>query len=179
MADVRFRRRVPEGDDRERLVCETCGFVRYDNPRIVVGSVATLHGRILLCRRAIAPRTGFWTLPAGYMELGETPSEGAAREAWEEARAKLRMGPLLAIYSIAHISQVQLFYRADLADPAIAAGPESLEVGLFDWDAIPWDELAFPTVRWALHHHRERGPDAGPPFVNPAGASASLEGEAG
>ncbi|MEO0326758.1 MAG: NUDIX hydrolase [Myxococcota bacterium] len=177
MADVRFRRRVPEGDDRERLVCETCGFVRYDNPRIVVGSVATLEERVLLCRRAIEPRTGFWTLPAGYMELGETPSEGAAREAWEEARARLRMGPLLAIYSIAHISQVQLFYRATLAEPAIAAGPESLEVGLFTWAQIPWDELAFPTVRWALDHFRERGAGEGPPFVNPVGASAALPGE--
>ncbi|MEM1414326.1 MAG: NUDIX hydrolase [Myxococcota bacterium] len=176
MADVRFRRRIPEGDDRERLVCESCGFVRYDNPRIVVGSVATLEDRILLCRRAIEPRKGFWTLPAGYMELGETPAEGAAREAWEEARARLEIGELLAIYSIGHISQVQLFYRAVLADPAIAAGPESLEVGLYEWDAIPWDELAFPTVRWALRHHRERGATSGPPFVNPDGASAEIEG---
>jgi ADP-ribose pyrophosphatase YjhB (NUDIX family) len=161
-------RRIPEGDERERLVCDDCGFILYDNPKIVVGSVAVWQGGILLCRRAIEPRRGFWTLPAGYMELGETPEAGAAREAWEEARASLKVGPLLAIYSLPRISQVQLIYRAELTAPEFAPGPESEDVRLFGWDEIPWDDLAFPSVNWALHHHHERlgKPDA-PPAVNP------------
>ena len=100
--------------------------------------------------RAIEPRSGFWTLPAGYMELGETTEEGAKREAWEEARAKLELDGILAIYSIARIGQVQIIYRAHLAEPGIAAGPESLDVRFFAWEEIPWDDIAFPSVRWAL-----------------------------
>ncbi|MBV6633306.1 MAG: NUDIX hydrolase [Alphaproteobacteria bacterium] len=147
-------RRVPEGDDRERLVCDDCGFINYENPKIVVGSVATWGEQILLCKRAIEPRLGFWTLPAGYMELGENPAEGARREAWEEARARLTIRDLLAVYSIERISQVQLIYRATLDTPEIDVGPESQEVRLFDWADIPWKDLAFPTVHWALTHHR-------------------------
>ena len=108
-----------------------------------------------MCRRAIHPRRGYWTLPAGYLELNESTSAGAEREAFEEAQAKIRIEGLLAIYDIPRISQVQLIYRARLIDDAVAAGPESLEVGLFDWGEIPWDEIAFPSVRWALHHERE------------------------
>jgi ADP-ribose pyrophosphatase YjhB (NUDIX family) len=148
-------RAVPEGDNRERMICADCGFILYDNPKIVVGSVARWGERILLCRRAINPRKGFWTLPAGYLELNEATTAGAEREAWEEARAKIRIDGLLAIYDIPRISQVQLIYRAVLLDDAIAAGPESLDVALFLWDAIPWAELAFPSVRWALNHERE------------------------
>jgi ADP-ribose pyrophosphatase YjhB (NUDIX family) len=174
-----FARAIPEGDDRERLVCVECGFVLYDNPKIVVGSVARWDDKILLCRRAINPRRGFWTLPAGYLELNESTRAGAEREAWEEARAKLAIETLLAIYDIPRISQVQLIYRARLIDESVAAGPESLEVGLFGWDDIPWDELAFPSVRWALGHEKEvqaggdltpRGnpPEATTPLANPA-----------
>ncbi|HWD57221.1 MAG TPA: NUDIX hydrolase [Stellaceae bacterium] len=148
-------RAIPEGDERERLVCIDCGFVHYDNPKIVVGSVARWGDKILLCRRAIDPRQGFWTLPAGYLELNESTRDGAAREAWEEARAKIAIDSLLAIYDIPRISQVQLIYRARLIDETIAAGPESLEVGLFGWDEIPWDDIAFPSVRWALGHEKE------------------------
>ena len=149
------RRAIPQGDNRERMICSDCGFVLYDNPKIVVGAVARWGERILMCRRAIDPRRGFWTLPAGYLELNESTSAGAEREAWEEAQAKIQIDGLLAIYDIPRISQVQLIYRARLVDERGAAGPESLEVGLFAWDEIPWNEIAFPSVRWALHHERE------------------------
>jgi len=156
-------RRIPEGDDRERLVCPDCGHIAYENPKLVCGVVATASdGRIVLCRRAIEPRAGYWTLPAGYMELGETTAEGAAREAWEEARCRLAMGPLIAIYDIPRISQVQMFYRARLVDDRIAAGPESTDVRLVTWDQIPWDDLAFPTVRWALEDWRAGKDDPDP-----------------
>jgi len=150
-----FTRRTPEEDDRPRLVCDRCGFVDYENPKIVVGSVATWEDKILLCKRAINPRDGYWTLPAGYLELNESPEAGALREAWEEARASLEIDQLLATYAITRISQVQLIYRARLTTPEIAAGPESRAVGLFTWDRIPWEELAFPSVHWALAHFRE------------------------
>jgi ADP-ribose pyrophosphatase YjhB (NUDIX family) len=148
-------RGIPEGDNRERMICADCGFVLYDNPKIVVGSVVRWGERILLCRRAINPRKGFWTLPAGYLELNEATTTGAEREAWEEAHAKISIEGLLAIYDIPRISQVQLIYRARLIDEAVAAGPESLEVGLFAWDDIPWNDLAFPSVHWALNHYRD------------------------
>lgn len=161
-------RRIPPGEDRERLVCDACGFINYINPKIVVGSVALWEGRILLCRRAIEPRDGWWTLPAGYMEERETTIEGAQREAWEEARARIEIDALIGIYNIPRISQVQMIYRARLLTPEVAAGPESREVGLFEWDDIPWDEIAFPSVHWALGHWREtRGTAGFPPFAEP------------
>jgi len=162
--NARFARRVPEGEDRERLVCGDCGFVAYENPKIIVGSVVeAADGRVLLCRRAIEPRRGFWTLPAGYMEMGETAEEGAAREAREEARAEIAVESLLGVYSIARIGQVQLIFRARLARPGFAAGPESEAVDLFDWNSIPWDDLAFPSVRWALHAWRVAAAAGGVP----------------
>ncbi|MBK5910452.1 NUDIX hydrolase [Rhodothalassium salexigens] len=170
-----FRRRVPDGDDRERLVCDSCGFIHYENPKIVVGSVARWGDRLLLCRRAIEPRRGYWTIPAGYMELAETSEEGARREAWEEARADLALDGLLAVYNIARISQVQLIYLARLTSEAVAAGPESAEVALVGWDDIPWDELAFPSVVWALQDYRRLLDRPGgltgdfAPFGNPPG----------
>ena len=148
-------RGIPEGDDRERMICAECGFVLYDNPKIIVGSVARLDHRVLLVRRAIEPRRGFWALPAGFLELNESSNAGAEREAWEEARARIEIEGLLAIFDIPRISQVQLIYRARLLDERIAPGPESLEVGLFGWDEIPWAELSFPSVRWALQAERE------------------------
>lgn len=166
-----FERRVPEGDDREREICARCGFIAYRNPKVVVGSVVSHEGRLLLCRRAIAPRAGYWTLPAGFLEEHELPEEGAAREAWEEARAEIRVRDLLAIYAIRHISQIQLIYRAELLDERIEPGPESTEVRLLRWHDVPWDELAFPSVRWALRQHRERGEGlVGAPFGNPEGS---------
>jgi ADP-ribose pyrophosphatase YjhB (NUDIX family) len=133
-----------------------------------------------MCRRAIEPRAGFWTLPAGYLELHEDPAVGAAREAWEEARARLQIDQLLAVYAIPRISQVQLIYRARLTDPAVAAGPESEEVALFSWNEIPWDEIAFPSVHWALAHWRETRNQAGfAPKSNPEGATGRMEGASG
>ena len=163
-------RRVPEGDNRERLVCDDCGFVVYDNPKIVVGAVCVWERRILLCRRAIEPRRGYWTIPAGFLELGETTEEGAMRKTREEARAKISIDTLLAVYNIPHISQVQLIYAAHLETPDIAPGEESLESKLVAWREIPWDDLAFPSVRWALRDYREfkRGGDP-TPRTNPPG----------
>jgi ADP-ribose pyrophosphatase YjhB (NUDIX family) len=165
-----FLRRIPEGDTRERRVCASCGYIAYDNPLIVVGSVVTWRDAVLLCRRAIEPRRGYWTLPAGFLELGETPEEGAAREALEEAQATIAIEGLLALFSIARIGQVQMIFRARFDDPDqphFAPGPESLEVGLYQWDDIPWNAIAFPSVRWALDAWRRAGP--GPATGAPAG----------
>ena len=153
-----FRLQVPAGDDRDRKVCATCGFVDYVNPRIVVGSVVVTgegtEERLLLCRRAIDPRKGFWTVPAGFMETGETTEAGAKREAREEAHCELDVEGLLAVYDLPHLSQVQMMFRTRLIGSAFAAGPESLEVALFRWEEIPWSELAFPSVVWALNQWR-------------------------
>jgi len=164
----RFIRAVPPGDNMERSVCAACGFVDYLNPKIVVGSIVVSGNEILLCKRAIEPRKGYWTLPAGYLELGETAEDGAKREAKEEACAEIVIDRVLAVYSIPRISQVQIMFRARLAAPEIAAGPESEEVRLFGWEEIPWADLAFPSVGWALRHFREtQGRDDFPPFTNP------------
>ncbi len=166
MAD--FVRTIPDGDTIERQVCVTCGYVAYENPKVVVGSVVAEAGEVLLCRRAIEPRMGFWTLPAGYLELNETTAEGARREAMEEAGADIVLDGVLALYNVSRIGQVQVLYRASLATPGIEAGVESLEVRMFAWEDIPWDRIAFPTVRWALHAWRDAG--AGPlgaPAGNP------------
>jgi ADP-ribose pyrophosphatase YjhB (NUDIX family) len=167
-----FVRQVPAGDNRERMVCPDCGHIAYENPKVVVGSVVVHDGRVLLCRRAIDPRCGFWTLPAGYLELGETVDEGARREAEEEASARIALDGILAVFSISRIGQVQVMFRARFADreaaPLFAPGPESLEVGLFAWPDIPWDAIAFPSVRWALQAWRRVGDSPlGAPAGNP------------
>lgn len=144
--------RIPADDDRPRAVCDVCQEVHYQNPHVVVGVVAFWQDRVLLCRRGIAPRIGFWALPAGYLELNETTEAGACREAWEEAGAELELRHLLAVYNLAHLSQVQILYSAELRHPQVAAGPESLEVGLFTEAEVPWDALAFPSVPLALRH---------------------------
>ena len=170
-----FIRTVPEGDDRERLVCADCGHIAYENPKVVVGSVAAFGGRLLLCRRAIEPRKGFWTLPAGYLELHETPEDGAKREAVEEACAAIEIDRLLAVFSIPRLSQVQLIFRARLASPAVAPGPESADVRLVRWREIPWGELAFPSVRWALDAWRQtRGATDFTPLGNPPGETGDV-----
>ena len=148
---------TPAGDDRPRRICDSCGFVDYVNPKIVAGAlVADEAGRLLMCRRAIEPRKGFWTLPAGYLEEGESVDAGARREAWEEARVVIETTDLLAVYSIPRISQVQLFFRARMIEPGYAAGPESEEVAFFAYEDMPLDALAFPSVRWAIEDWRAK-----------------------
>lgn len=170
-----FSRVIPKGDTLHRNVCDDCGFIHYDNPKVVAGSVVRHGDEILLCRRAIEPRSGLWTLPAGYMELNETVEQAALREAYEEACARIEIDTLLAVYSIPRISQIQVIYRADLAEPEFKPGIESLEVALFKWDAIPWDEIAFPSVLWALNHfHEVRDRDIFAPFSNPQGEMGSF-----
>jgi ADP-ribose pyrophosphatase YjhB (NUDIX family) len=170
---IAFDLATPPGEDRLRRVCRTCGFIDYVNPRIVAGSVAVdPDGKVLLCRRAIDPRKGFWTLPAGFMEEGESVEEAARREAREEAMADLELDGLLALYSIPRISQVQVMFRARLLGSA-SPGPESREVRLFSWDEIPWRELAFPSVKWALEHWRDsQGKAVFAPYGNPPGTEA-------
>lgn len=164
-----FVRRVPEGDSLERMVCADCGHVAYENPKIVVGTVVVAGDTVLMCRRAIEPRLGYWTLPAGYLELGETVEEGAMREVLEEAQADIALDGILAVFSIARIGQVQVIFRGRFAAaPRFAPGPESLEAGLFAWDRIPWDDIAFPSVRWALDAWRRTGAGSlGAPIGNP------------
>jgi ADP-ribose pyrophosphatase YjhB (NUDIX family) len=160
--------RTPPGDDRPRLMCGDCGFVNYVNPRIIVASVPVWQDKVLLARRAIEPRQGFWTVPAGFLEVGETVEAGAVREAWEEVRARIRVDALLGIYNIAAIGQVYIVYRASLLSPEYGVGPESTEAAMFGWDEIPWTELAFPSIRWALQDYRKvEGQSRFPPFTEP------------
>jgi ADP-ribose pyrophosphatase YjhB (NUDIX family) len=172
---LKFAKQVPEGDSRERLVCGDCGWIHYENPKIIVGAVCTWEDKFLLCKRAIEPRVGFWTMPAGFMEEGETAEEGAAREAMEEACAPIAIDRLLAVYSVPRISQVHLIYRATLTEPKFEPGPESSDVMLVPWDEIPWQDLAFPTVHWALAHYREVASRADfSPFVTPPQAIENM-----
>ena len=142
--------RVPADDNRERAVCSVCGEIHYENPLNVVGTVPVWGDQVLLCRRAIEPRHGLWTLPAGFMELGESTADGALRETVEEAGAKVEMQALFSVISVVRVGQVHLFYRARMLDPSLDPGPESLEARLFREDEVPWDELAFRTVRQTL-----------------------------
>ena len=150
-----FVTQVPSGEDRERRVCNECGFIDYVNPKLIVGAVCTFEDKILICRRAIEPRVGYWTIPAGYMEIEETAEQGAMREVYEEALACGEINALLGIYSIPRLSQVHMIFRAELTSGACGAGPESMEAKLISYDEIPWNQLAFPTVYWALKHFAE------------------------
>ena len=145
--------KVPPGDTLPRHVCDRCDTIHYQNPRMVVGCIVEWEERILLCRRAIEPRYGLWTVPAGFMENGETTLQGAARETLEEANARVEVGALYAVYNIPHINQVYMLFRARLLDTDFSAGAETLETRLFDEADIPWDELAFATVRNTLTHY--------------------------
>ena len=142
---------VPPGDNRERFVCAHCGAIHYQNPRNVVGTIPVWEDKVLLCRRAIEPRYGFWTLPAGFMEMGETTAEAAVRETLEEAGARVEIQNLFSLLNVPRVDQVHLFYLARLIDTDVLAGDESLEVRLFDERDIPWDDIAFPTVGQTLH----------------------------
>jgi len=148
-------RRVPEGDHLPRHVCDACGAIHYQNPRLVVGCVPEHEGRILLCRRAIEPRRGYWTVPAGFMENGETLQQAAARESQEEALAEVSIGSLLSVVHVLHAEQVHVFFRAQLAVARYAAGPESLEVALVAPDDIPWADIAFPSTDFTLRRYLE------------------------
>lgn len=145
--------RVPPGDTHARAVCASCGHIQYENPRNIVGTVPVWQDRVLLCRRAIEPRLGLWTLPAGFMELGETSAEGALRETREEAGVEIELGGLYCVANVRPANQVYLLYRASIVQPSWDPGPETLEARLFGADDLPWDELAFRTVREALRRH--------------------------
>ncbi|AHL74533.1 ADP-ribose pyrophosphatase [Stutzerimonas stutzeri] len=144
--------RVPDGDNRIRFVCAACDTVHYQNPRIVAGCLPVWGERVLLCRRAIEPRRGYWTLPAGFMENGETVQQAAERETLEEACAQVTDLRLYTLFDLPHINQVYMFFRAELVDERFCAGDESLEVRLFRQDDIPWSELAFPTIGRTLEY---------------------------
>jgi ADP-ribose pyrophosphatase YjhB (NUDIX family) len=139
-------RAAPPGDSRERAVCPACGAIHYENPKLVVGCIPVWQDQLLLCKRAIEPRYGYWTLPAGFMENGETTAEGAMRETMEEAGAAVQNLQPFALLDVPYVHQVHMFYRAEMVSPDFAAGEESLEVGLYAEDEIPWDDLAFRTV---------------------------------
>lgn len=142
-----------DGDTKERAVCPACGTVHYENPLIVVGTVPHWEGKILLCKRNIEPRRGKWTLPAGFMELNETASEGAARETTEEAGAQFELEGFFTLLNVARVGQVHMFYRARLLSDAFDPGFETIEARLFTEDEIPWDEIAFRTVKETLEYY--------------------------
>jgi ADP-ribose pyrophosphatase YjhB (NUDIX family) len=146
--DVVFE--VPAGDNRPRHCCRRCSTIHYSNPRMVLGTVTVWDDKVLLCKRAIEPRYGYWTLPAGFMENGETTGEGAMRETLEEAGARIELGPAFSIIDVPHVDQVHMFYRARLLHLDFEPGPESLEARLFTEDEIPWAEIAFRTVGQTL-----------------------------
>ena len=144
--------RVPPGDTFPRHVCDQCGTVHYRNPLMVVGTIPEWEDQVLLCKRAIEPRLGLWTLPAGFMELGETTAQAALRETLEEAKAKVELGEVFTLLSVPHVDQVHLFYRARLLDLDFGPGAESLEVALFREQEIPWKEIAFRTIATTLQY---------------------------
>jgi len=167
---TQFTKRTPDGDTHERAVCDQCGYVAYENPKVVVGSIVVHEGKVLLCWRAIEPRRGYWTIPAGYLELQETV---------EESGARLQLDGILAVFSISRIGQVQVIFRARFDGAAdFAPGVESLDVRLFDWADIPWDELAFPSVHWSLRAWRAAGDGPlGAPAGNPPADRRGLSPE--
>lgn len=142
--------KIPVDDTRERHVCSGCKTIHYENPRNVVGTIPVWQDKVLLCKRAIQPRLGYWTLPAGFLEVGESTETGAKRETQEEAGAIVEIGPLFSLLNVTHVEQVHLFYLANLVEPKYQAGVESLEVELFAEKDIPWNDFAFPTIRKTL-----------------------------
>ena len=150
-AAVRYQ--VPPEDNRDRAVCVDCGTIHYENPLNVVGTLPVWEDKVLLCRRAIEPRHGLWTLPAGFMELGETTAQGALRETTEEAGARVELEGLYSLINVVRVGQVHLFYRARMLDADFIPGPESLEARLFAETDVPWDEIAFRTTRMTLQFY--------------------------
>jgi ADP-ribose pyrophosphatase YjhB (NUDIX family) len=152
--------RVPADDNRERAVCVACGEIHYENPLNVVGTVPVWGDQVLLCRRNIEPRYGLWTLPAGFLELGESTEAGALRETDEEAGARIELEGLFTVLNVVRVGQLHLFYRARMLEPTLNPGPETIEARLFREHEVPWDEIAFRTVRQTLQHFfedRQRG----------------------
>jgi len=147
--------KIPKGDNLPRFICGSCGYIHYQNPKLVVGCLAEWQDKILLCQRAIEPRYGLWTLPAGFMENNETTEQAAQRETWEEAKAKVQQLQLFTVISLPHISQVYMIFRASLCDLNFGAGEESLKVELFKKQEIQWDKLAFPVIKRTLGHYFE------------------------
>ncbi len=145
--------RIPHGDSRPRHVCTQCDTIHYENPKLVIGSIPVWEDKILLCKRAIEPRYGKWTLPGGFMENGESTGDTAIRETLEEANARVALDGLYSMHSLPYINQVHLFFRAQLLDLDFSPGIESLEVKLFSEADIPWNELAFRPVRYSLQHY--------------------------
>ncbi|OUV02594.1 MAG: hypothetical protein CBC42_07440 [Betaproteobacteria bacterium TMED82] len=142
--------KIPLEDNRERVICDECGYIQYENPKIVVGTLCTYENKILLCKRAIEPRYGFWTLPAGFLELNESTREGATRETIEESGAEIIISKLYAIFDLPFCNQVHMFYLAHLQKPSLCPGHESLEARLFEINQIPWSELSFASVKKTL-----------------------------
>ncbi len=153
---AKLKMKIPEEDNRVRAVCDACNTIHYENPKIIVGSVTTYKNQILLCRRAIEPKFGFWTLPAGYMELNESTSEGALRETFEESGANITLTRLFAIHDLPFLNQVHIFFLAEMNSPKLDPGSETLEARLFTVDEIPWSELAFRTVGRTLEFFIEK-----------------------
>ena len=153
--------RVPEGDNRERFVCDYCNTVHYQNPNNVAGAILTWQDKVLLCKRAIDPRYGLWTLPAGFMENNETVAQAAARESMEEANAQSSNLKLFGVFSLPYISQVYMMFSGRLITDEVSPGMESLEVGLFTRDQIPWEEIAFPVVTHTLELFFRYGVESG------------------
>ncbi|HZP86778.1 MAG TPA: NUDIX hydrolase [Burkholderiales bacterium] len=145
--------RIPPGDSLSRYVCDACGMIHYENPKVIVGCVAEWQGRILLCKRAIEPRYGLWTVPAGFLENGETTAAGAQRETLEEANARVEIDDLFALYNLPHINQIYMLFRGRLRDADFFPGAETLETRLMDETEVPWSQLAFATVRNTLIHY--------------------------
>jgi ADP-ribose pyrophosphatase YjhB (NUDIX family) len=160
--------KVPPGDSLPRHVCDACGVIHYRNPRLVVGTLPVWEDKVLLCRRAIEPRLGFWTLPAGFMENGESVAAAAARETREEACARIELDEMFTMISVPHINQVHVIYRARLLDLDFSPGEETLEVALFEESAIPWQEISFRTIAATLRHY----------FADRAHGAFSLHSEA-
>ena len=142
--------KIPPNDDRERFVCSSCEIIHYQNPNVIAGCIPVWENRILLCKRAIEPRSGYWTLPAGFMELGETTIEAARRETMEEANARVEIQNLYTVINLPHANQVYMMFRARLKDLDFSPGAESTEVDLFEESDIPWDKLAFRTIEHTL-----------------------------
>ena len=158
-------KKIPNGDNRQRFVCESCNQIYYENPKIIAGCLPLYRNRVLLCRRAIAPRKGYWTLPAGFLENGEAASEGARRETFEEANAKINLSHLYSLFNLPHISQIYMFYIGELVNLDFSPGEESLETKLFLETEIPWEELAFPVVALTLKKYFQNKEDNAYPFT--------------